>query len=153
MTAASKRARSATAAIGWLLAAFAFGTGLFAAAGWTASHVMGTSLDLMTRVMTASFVWCIVSMALMARTSPFGLLGAVFLGALGLAGAALLIIRGEGDEMSTRIFPVVVAVTSTALIAVSVIWARSVTLRVAWPDIAVLLVSLGAVVGILAHGW
>lgn len=122
MTGASKRAPEATAAIGWLLAAFAFGTGLFAAGGWVASYLVGASPDLITRVITASFVSSIVSMAFIARASTFGVLGAVILGALGVTGAVLLATLGEGDEMMTRVFPLVLAVTALALIAVAFVW-------------------------------
>ena len=91
-------------------------------------------------------------MAFIARASTFGVLGAVILGTLGVTGAVLLATGGEGDEMMTRVFPLVLAATSLALIAVAFVWARSMTLRVGPAEVATAL-WLAAVVVILAVGW
>lgn len=55
--------------------------------------------------------------------------------------------------MMTRVFPLVLAATSLALIAVAFVWARSMTLRVGPPEVATALLWLAAVVVILAVGW
>jgi hypothetical protein len=104
-----------------LLLPFVFATGLHTAGAWLGGRLMGLSGDPAVAGGAAALLVCMGAMLLVAGGYRIGGILAAFVGLAGLV-AAVGLWMGGGDDLSTRWFPVIVAVLSASVIAVALRW-------------------------------